>query len=199
MNIRHLIFYNIKKVKPLFLRYMACFIIASCALSINPYVTSRIIGCFNLETKEEVLQAALFWLIVYVILKLLQAANQYLASLTRATFMSVFQANLATDMFKAVHAHAASYFDDEMTGRISGAVNKVTNLISDMSTNLLFMLFRPLFNFLFAAIIIAHASPLLALTLTLLCFPFFFAIKSSISKYLACGTSALPLSVITSA
>ena len=185
MNFRQLIISNIKKTKKLFAEFSFCFIIASCALSINPYVTSRIIGCFNITPKDKAVEGIIFWLIIFIIAKSLQALNQYFFGLTSASWKGLFQSNIALDLFKTVHAHQNSYFDDEMSGRISSAINTFSSKLSDLMTVLTFSFFRPLINYLFAFTIIATTSPHLALTLTILCLPFFFAIKKLHNKFFA--------------
>lgn len=185
MNFRQLILSNIKKTKKLFAEFMFCFILASCALSINPYVTSRIIGCFNLTPKDKAIEGIIFWLIVFIIAKSLQALNQYFFGLTSAIWKGLFQSNISLDLFKMVHAHQNSYFDDEMTGRISSAINSFSGKLSDLMSMLTFSFLRPLINYLFAFTIIATTSPRLALTLTILCLPFFFAIKKLHNKFFA--------------
>ena len=183
MNFRQLILSNIKKTKKLFAEFTLCFILASCALSINPFVTSRIIGCFNITPKDKAIEHIIFWLIIFFIAKTLQSINQYFFNLVNVTWKAMFQSNIALDLFKTVHAHQNSYFDDEMSGRISTAINNFSNSLSEMMTMLLFRFFRPIINYLFAFIIISFTSPHLALTLTFLCFPFFFAIKKLHNKF----------------
>ena len=185
MNFRQLILSNIKKTKKLFAEFSLCFIIASCALSINPYVTSRIIGCFNTTPKEKAIEGIIFWLVIFIIAKSLQAINQYFFGLTSAIWKGLFQSNISLDLFKIVHAHQNSYFDDEMSGRISSAINSFSSKLSDLMSMLAFSFFRPLINYLFAFTIIATTSPRLALTLTILCMPFFFAIKRLHKKFFA--------------
>ncbi|MBO5441961.1 MAG: ABC transporter ATP-binding protein [Alphaproteobacteria bacterium] len=90
---------------------------------------------------------------------------------------NVLNATLLQDLFKTVHAHQTSYFDDEMTGRITTAVNKISGTVSSITSELLFCLIRPLINFLFALGIITYASPKLGITLIILCIPFYFLQK----------------------
>lgn len=177
MNFKKTLSASFHKHTALYLSFAFCFILSSIALSITPYVTSRIIGSFNAGTKEAVLNEIIFWLIVFVIAKSLQAINQYFTRITKDMSEAVLNSEITLDLFKTVHAHSVSYFDDEMTGCISTAVNKISGTISSITSGLLFSLFRPLINFLFAFGIIAYASPKLAILLFILCIPFYFAHK----------------------
>lgn len=182
MNISRLIIKNIKKNKKLFVEFSFCFILSSCALTINPFFISRIIGSFENGTKETIVHDVIFWLILFLIFKVLQAINQYFARITNSAFDVTLITNITSDLFKKVHQHNISYFDDEMTGRISTAINKSAQLMQSLFVEVLFSLFRPLINFLFAFCIIACASLKLALCLSALCIPFFFIIFSITKK-----------------
>ncbi len=177
MNFRHLIIKTICKHKSLYLIFAISFIFSSIALSITPYITSRLIGCFSLPTKEAVLEGIIFWTIVFIIAKILQALNQYVVRIYNNMARSVMNSALLQDLFKTVHAHQTSYFDDEMTGRITTAVNKISGTVSSITTGLLFRLIRPIINFLFALGIITCASTKLGITLIVLCIPFYFVHK----------------------
>ncbi len=177
MHFRQIILKTILKHKSLYLIFAISFIFSSIAQSITPYVTSRLIGCFSESSKEILLNNIIFWMAVFIIAKSLQALNQYVVRITKNMVQSVLDREITLDLFKTVHAHSVSYFDDEMTGRISTAVNKISGTISSIISGLLFSLFRPLINFLFAFCIIAYASPKLAVSLLILCIPFLLAHK----------------------
>lgn len=177
MNLRPIILKSFSKHSKLYIIFAITFVISSIAQSINPYVTSRLIGCFQASSKEEVLNRIIFWTIVFIIAKALQALNQYIVRIYHTMAQTVLNADITLALFKTVHAHETSYFDDEMTGRITTAVNKISGSLSSIITGLLFSLFRPLINFLFAFIIITYASPKLGLTLFIICTPFYFIHK----------------------
>lgn len=177
MNFRHLIIKTISEYKSLYAIFAISFIFSSIAQSITPYVTSRLIGCFSEPTKEAVLNGIIFWVIIFAIAKTLQALNQYVVRIYNNMARAVLNAALLQDLFKTVHAHQISYFDDEMTGRITTAVNKISGTVSSIATGLLFRLLRPLINFIFALCIITYASPKLGIVLIVLCIPFYFVQK----------------------
>ncbi|MCM1322747.1 MAG: ABC transporter ATP-binding protein/permease [Acetobacter sp.] len=177
MNLKNIILSTIKKHKLLYISFAVTFILSSVALSITPYVSSRLIGCFSESSKDTLLTNITFWLVIFVIAKSLQAINQYFVRITMNMSRAVLNANIILDLFKTVHAHSVSYFDDEMTGRVSSAVNKVSGTLGSIIINLLFTLFRPLINFFFAFGIIAYASPKLAITLSIFCIPYYFIHK----------------------
>ena len=157
MNLTKLILTNIKKLKHLFIPYALSFILASIALTINPYITSKIINCFNIQSKEIAINSILFWFIIFIILKILQAINQYFLSTIKVDVESTFTANITLEMFNHVHHHNTRYFDDEMTGRISTAITSTSSVLYRLSINLLFGLIRPIINFIFAFSIIANS------------------------------------------
>jgi len=177
MNLKNLIIKNIKKNKKLFVEFSFCFILSSCALTINPFFISRIIGCFNIELKSIAINDIIFWLCLFVIFKLLQAINQYFVRVTKSTFEAVLNANIIDDLFSMVHQHNIRYFDDELTGRISTAITKTSATLGAMFINTLYGLIRPFINFLLAFGIIGYTSPKLAFFLILICLPFFIVLK----------------------
>ena len=177
MHFRKLLWHNLKKEKKIFYQFICCFAISSAALTINPFITSRIIGCFETSSKTLVLNNIIFWLNIFIIFKVLQAINQYFARITMTSFEVTLNTNIISDLFNLAHKHNIRYFNDEMTGHISTAITKSAGLIQGLLTGILFSLCRPLINFLIAFSIIAYTSPNLALILALICVPFFFVLK----------------------
>lgn len=177
MNLRKLILTNIKKLKHLFIPFALTFILGSVALTIDPYITSKIINCFSIETKSLAIDSILFWFILYIILKILQAINQYYLRITKDTFEATFNSNITLELFTHVHHHNIRYFDDEMTGRISTAITSASSVLYRMINNLIFQLIRPLINFICAFSIIAYTCPKLAIVISILSIPFYFITK----------------------
>ncbi len=177
MNLRKLILTNIKKLKHLFIPFALTFILGSIALTIDPYITSKIINCFSIETKSLAIDSILFWFILYIILKILQAINQYYLRITKDTFEATFNSNITLELFTHVHHHNIRYFDDEMTGRISTAITSASSVLYRMVNNLIFQLIRPLINFICALSIITYTCPKLAFVISILSIPFYFITK----------------------
>ena len=177
MNLRKLILTNIKKLKHLFIPFALTFILGSVALTIDPYITSKIINCFSIETKSLAIDSILFWFILYIILKILQAINQYYLRITKDTFEATFNSNITLELFTHVHHHNIRYFDDEMTGRISTAITSASSVLYRMINNLIFRLIRPLINFICALSIITYTCPKLAIVISILSIPFYFITK----------------------
>ncbi|MBR5598824.1 MAG: ABC transporter ATP-binding protein [Alphaproteobacteria bacterium] len=177
MNLKTLIFANIKKLKHLFIPFAIFFILASIANTINPYITSKIINCFSIETKYLAIDNILFWFILFIALKILQSIIQYYLQITKDTFEATFNSNITLELFDYVHHHNIRYFDDEMTGRISTAITSTSSVLYRITGTLLFELIRPLINFIFAFSIISYSCPKLAITILLFSTIFYFIIK----------------------
>lgn len=177
MNLQKLVLTNIKKLKHLFILFIGTFILGSVALTINPFITAQIINCFNISTKELAINSVLFWFVIFIILKSLQAINQYYSRTSKEVFQSTFDANITIELFNYVHHHNTRYFDDEMTGRISTAITSTSSTLYAITSAILFNLTRPLINFICAFSIIAYSSPKLACVIFFLCIPFYFVAK----------------------
>ena len=177
MNLKTLILTNIKKLKHLFIPFIICFILATFALTITPYITSKIINCFSIETKSLAIDSIISWFIVFIVLKLLQAIIQYFLQITKDTFEATFNSNITLELFNHVHHHNTRYFDDEMTGRISTAITSTSSLLYRITGVLLFELIRPIINFIFCFSIIGYSCPKLAITIFLFSSIFYFIIK----------------------
>ena len=177
MNLKKLIISNIKKLNHLFIPFVFCFTLASVALTINPYITSKIIDCFNISNKSLAINSILFWFVVLIIFKTLQSINQYFVRITKSSFETSFNVNITLELFNHVHHHSTSYFDDEMTGRVSTAITSTSSILYRITNNILFQLIRPLINFISAFSIIAYNCPKLAFIIFAFCVPFYFVIK----------------------
>lgn len=182
MNLQKLVITNIKKLKHLFIPFVFCYILSSLALTINPYFTAQIIGSFSLSDKQLVIENILFWAVLFVILKSLQAINHYFVRITRDLFETTFNANITEQLFNYVHHHNTRYFDDEMTGRVSTAITQTSSLLYRITTDLLFGLIRPIINVIFSISIIAYYCPKLVLVIILFTVFLYFIVQPLIKK-----------------
>ena len=177
MNLKTLVLTNIKKLRHLFIPFVITFIFSSVALSLTAFATSQIINCFSISKKELAIDSIIIWLILFIIIKTLQAINQYYTRTTKDVFESTFNANITIELFKYAHHHNIRYFDDEMTGRISTAITQTSSLLYSITSTILFNLLRPLLNFACAFTIITYSCPKLAFIISLLCIPSYYIIQ----------------------
>ena len=126
--------------------YLFClaFLLTCIILPLEGWIVSRLVGCFEIEDKMQALQNCLIIMQTIVAYYLLRALiNGFFASYIKEAFSHTFISYLIADIFASVHAHSVRYFDDEMSGRISAAVNGFARGLVSAFTNTCYMLIRP--------------------------------------------------------
>ena len=177
MTITRLILKNLKKCRKLFILFCLAFLLTCIILPLEGWIVSRLVGCFEIEDKMQALQNCLIIMQTIIAYYLLRALiNGFFASYIKEAFSYTFISYLIADIFASVHAHSVRYFDDEMSGRISAAVNGFARGLVSAFTNTCYMLIRPLCTLIVSFAIIAAFSPALSLSLLALNIPYFFAV-----------------------
>ena len=177
MTISALILKNLKKCKKLFILFCIIFLLSSIILSLETWLISRLVGCFEIADKTAALHHCFVLLQILVLYYLIRAlSNGYYVTYLREVLFQTITSNIILDLFTNAHTHSVRYFDDEMSGRVSTAINNFANGLVGISFQILFQLIRPLCSLVVAFVIIATFSPLLSLSLFILNFPYFFAV-----------------------
>ena len=177
MTISALILKNLKKCKKLFILFCIIFLLSSIILSLETWLISRLVGCFEIADKTVALQHCFVLLQILVLYYLIRAlSNGYYVIYLKGVLFQTITSNIILDLFTNAHTHSVRYFDDEMSGRVSTAINNFANGLVGISSQILFQLIRPLCSLVVAFVIIATFSPLLCLSLFILNFPYFFAV-----------------------
>ena len=177
MTISGLILKNLKKCRKLFILFSIMFLLTSIILQLEWWIISRFIGCFEIADKTAALQRCFTLLQILVLYYLVRALfNGFCITYLREALFCTTSSNIVLDLFTTAHTHSVRYFDDEMSGRISSAINNFATGLINIGFRILFQLIRPLCSLFVAFVIIATFSPLLSLSLFVLSFPYFYAV-----------------------
>ena len=177
MTISELILKNLKKCRKLFILFSIMFLLTSIILQLEWWIISRFIGCFEIADKTAALQRCFTLLQILVLYYLVRALiNGFCVIYLKEVLFRTTSSNIVLDLFTTAHTHSVRYFDDEMSGRISTAINNFATGLINMGLQILFWLIRPLCSLIVAFVIIATFSPLLSLSLFVLSFPYFYAV-----------------------
>ena len=177
MTISGLILKNLKKCRKLFILFSIMFLLTSIILQLEWWIISRFIGCFEIADKTAALQRCFTLLQILVLYYLVRALiNGFCVIYLKEVLFRTTSSNIVLDLFTTAHTHSVRYFDDEMSGRISTAINNFATGLINMGLQILFWLIRPLSSLFVAFVIIATFSPLLSLSLFVLSFPYFYAV-----------------------
>ena len=177
MTISGLILKNLKKCRKLFILFSIMFLLTSIILQLEWWIISRFIGCFEIADKTAALQRCFTLLQILVLYYLVRALiNGFCVIYLKEVLFRTTASNIVLDLFTTAHTHSVRYFDDEMSGRISTAINNFATGLINIGLQILFWLIRPLCSLIVAFVIIATFSPLLSLSLFVLSFPYFYAV-----------------------
>lgn len=136
------------------------------------YLVAEMIGALSKYAKTDIAAVLIKYLVLFVstliLLSLALAFRRYL----EARFLPFIYTRTAKDLFQRVHAHALRFFEEHMSGNISGKVSNILTQIQNMYGIILFGWFMPLMQIATSLFFIALADVYLALILGVLNFIF---------------------------
>jgi len=127
------------------------------------YLLANMIGALSSVSKQEIFPVLAKYLIFFILAVLFLTFSETLRRFLEAKFLPFIYARSAKDLFSKVHKHAMRFFEEEMSGNISGKVSNVLNQIQNMYGSILFGLFVPLMEIITSLFFIALADKRLAL------------------------------------
>lgn len=129
------------------------------------YLMANMIGALGLESKADIVLVLSKYLMLFVAAVLFLSFSEATRHFLEAKFLPFIYTRSARDLFAKVHKHAMRFFEEEMSGNISGKVSNVLTQIQNMYGNILFGCFRPLMDIVTSLFFIALADKWLALIL----------------------------------
>ena len=129
------------------------------------YLMANMIGALGLESKADIVLVLSKYLMLFVAAVLFLSFSEATRHFLEAKFLPFIYTRSARDLFSKVHKHAMRFFEEEMSGNISGKVSNVLTQIQNMYGNILFGCFRPLMDIVTSLFFIALADKWLALIL----------------------------------
>ncbi|MBQ7660287.1 MAG: ABC transporter ATP-binding protein [Alphaproteobacteria bacterium] len=138
------------------------------------YLVANMIGALSAVSKNDITSVLFQYLLLFVFALLSASALHGLRQFLEARFLPFIYTRTAKDLFSMVHKHAMRFFEEEMSGNISGKVSNVLSQIQNMYGNILFGMFMPLMAIATSLFFIALEDKRLALILGLLNLIFLF-------------------------
>ena len=179
----------IKQAKFMVIALLIMFLAASFLMRMQNYLVAQMIGVITDPSSYiNVVYTLTKYLLYLAVVILCLSSGDALRRVIEAHFVSFFNAKLAKDLFVMTHKHSLSFFDEEMSGNISGKVRNILNNIDHMYSSLLFGLTLPIIEILMSLTFIAVANKILALllgTLNLLFLVFILYFNKQITPYAA--------------
>jgi len=129
------------------------------------WLVAQMIGALSTVSRTQIVSVLTTYLSLLVgtilFLSLFEAVRRFF----EATFLPFIYTRTSRDLFARVHKHAMRFFEEEMSGNISGKVSNVLTQIQNMYGNILFGCFRPLMEIATSLFFIALVDKKLALIL----------------------------------
>lgn len=129
------------------------------------YLMANMIGALSTVSKNQIVAVLAKYLTLFIVAVLFLTCSESMRRFLEAKFLPFIYARSAKDLFTKVHKHAMRFFEEEMSGNISGKVSNVLTQIQNMYGNILFGCFRPLMDIATSLFFIALADKKLALIL----------------------------------
>ena len=164
----HFLYKYIKQAKYITIGLFVMLTLESVLARYQNYLVAQMIGALSSVSKSEIIRVLVEYIVIFIVAVLLLTCFEALRRYLEARFLPFIYARSAKDLFEKVHRHAMRFFEEEMSGNISGKVSNVLTQIQNMYGNILFGCFRPLMEIVTSLFFIALADKHLALILGLL-------------------------------
>ena len=127
------------------------------------YLIANMVGALSEFDKNTIVPILIKYLIFFVFTLLFLSLLEAMRRFFEAKFLPFIYTRTAKDLFSKVHKHAMRFFEEEMSGNISGKVSNVLTQIQNMYGNILFGCFVPLMEMATSLFFIALADKKLSL------------------------------------
>ncbi len=155
----------LKKSKYLTIGILVALVLEQVAMRSQNYFVSLMVGALTDIKKENIVPVLIKYMSFFAIAMLFFSLTTSFRRFLEARFLPLIYTICSKDLFSMVHKHAMRYFDEEMSGNISGKVTNILNQITNMYGNMLFGFFMPVTSILTSLAFIAMADKKLALIL----------------------------------
>lgn len=155
----------LKKVKYIALGLLLAMVLEQVCLRSQNYFISKIVGSLTDTPKTEIIPILTRYMIFFVLALIFFSLSNAFRRFLEAYFLPLIYTAVSKDLFSMVHKHAMRYFEEEMSGNISGKVMNILNQMTNMYGNILFGFFMPVISIVTSLFFIAIVNVRLALIL----------------------------------
>lgn len=181
------IFKYLKKTKVLAGIILGAVIVNAVILRFESFYMARAMGLLpDYAANSLLLRQIISALALYLGLILVDSLLDLTVRITQAKFLPYFNSLIFKDLFRLVHKHSISFFQEEMSGKIAAKVKNVVNGTAQICRMTTFALIEPLIGLIASILFIAYVNMWLGLIfaviniifVTLACF-----IRYRVGKY----------------
>jgi len=166
----------IKQAKYMVILLLLMFLAASFLMRLQNYIIAEMIGVLtNAKDYPDVGITLTKYLISLAIVLFVLSAGDGLRRIVEAYFVPSFNAKVAKDLFVMTHKHSIRFFEEELSGNISGKVKNILTNIENMYMHILFGIVMPIMEMGMCLAFIAFVDVHLALLIGLVNFVFLIA------------------------
>lgn len=158
----------IKKAKYLTIGILIALVFEQLSMRSQNYFVSLMVGALTNTPKESIITVLIKYMSCFAFALFVFSLTNAFRRFLEARFLPLIYTIVSKDLFAMVHKHAMRYFDEEMSGNISGKVTNILNQITNMYGNMLFGFFMPVTSIITSLIFISIANVQLALILGIL-------------------------------
>lgn len=158
----------IKQAKYMVLLLLLMFLAASFLMRMQNYIIAEMIGVLtNGKNYPNVGITLTKYLISLAIVLFVLSAGDGLRRIVEAYFVPSFNAKVAKDLFVMTHKHSIRFFEEELSGNISGKVKNILTNVENMYMHILFGIVMPIMEMGMCLAFIAFVDVHLALLIGL--------------------------------
>ena len=156
----------VKQAKYMVILLLLMFLAASVLMQIQKYLVAETIGIITTPDKyDDIVYQLVKYMSWFTIVMLCLSAGEALRRVVEARFVPFFNAKVAKDLFVMTHKHSMKFFEEEMSGNISGKVKNIASNVENMYMHLLFGFCMPVIEISTCLFFITLANKKLALVL----------------------------------
>lgn len=159
----------VRQARFLVLGFLLFFIVSAFLMRLQHYVAAEMIGIISDTSKYPDFGATLIKYLAF--LAAVFFGNSFIDFCRRrleVNFVPFSILNVSKDLFITVHKHSVRFFEEEMSGNISGKVRNILNSVESLYFHILFGLTLPVIEIAMSLVFIAFANRKLALILGVL-------------------------------
>ena len=163
----------IKQAKYMVLLLLIMFLAASFLMRMQNYIIAEMIGILsNAQNYPDIGLTLTKYLISLAMILFVLSAGDGLRRIVEAYFVPSFNAKVAKDLFVMTHKHSIRFFEEELSGNISGKVKNILTNVENMYMHILFGIVMPVMEMGMCLAFIAFVDVHLALLIGVVNFLF---------------------------
>lgn len=160
------LFKYIKRARYVALGFLVLFCLTAFLMRLQNYIAAQMIGVLSDADKyPDIAKTLMMYLAAMAVAFLIVNGFEYLRRKLETYFVPFSTLRVYKDLFTLVHKHSVRFFEEELSGNISGKVRNIVTNVENMYYHILFGISMPMIEIIFSLSFIAFANKQLALVL----------------------------------